>query len=109
MQKNKNLGLIVIFLFKLENISKKRKREVEIDNEYQKAGLQDPKILITTAHEPSDRLLRFMKELRFIFPNCQKMNRGQQTLKKIVDSCNNNGFTDLIIVHEHKVISFFKS
>lgn len=85
-----------------KTISKKRKHEIQIDNEYQNAGIEDPKILLTTAHDPSDRLKRFIKELKFIFPNSQRMNRGSQTLKQIVDACNRNGFTDLIVLHEHR-------
>ncbi|KAF0982518.1 hypothetical protein FDP41_011448 [Naegleria fowleri] len=73
-----------------------------IDNEYANAGAQDPKILITTALDPSDRLKRFMKELRFLFPNCQRMNRGRQQNQEIVDVAIQNGFTDLIMVHENK-------
>jgi len=83
-------------------LGQKRKREIELDNEYHKAGLEDPKILITTAHDPSDRLLRFMKEVKLIFPNCQKMNRGNQPVPKIIEECSKNGFSDLIVVHEHK-------
>jgi U3 small nucleolar ribonucleoprotein protein IMP4 len=54
-----------------------------VDDEYQTSGNQDPKILLTTAHDPSDRLKRFSKELRFIFPNSQRINRGTQTLGQI--------------------------
>jgi U3 small nucleolar ribonucleoprotein protein IMP4 len=74
-------------LEKLKNIldeeTKKRKFEIQVDDEYQTSGNQDPKILLTTAHDPSDRLQRFAKELRFIFPNSQRINRGTQTLGQI--------------------------
>lgn len=34
------------------------------DDEYRYAGVQDPKIMITTSREPSSRLKMFAKELR---------------------------------------------
>jgi len=73
-----------------------------IDNEYATAGSEDPKILLTSALDPSDRLKRFLKELRFLFPNCQRVNRGRQQNQEIVDVAIQNGFTDLIMVHENK-------
>lgn len=36
------------------------------DDEYRYAGVEDPKIMITTSREPSARLKMFVKELRFI-------------------------------------------
>lgn len=32
-----------------------------IDNEYSRAGIQDPKIIITTSRDPSSKLLQFAK------------------------------------------------
>jgi U3 small nucleolar ribonucleoprotein protein IMP4 len=32
-----------------------------IDNEYSRAGIQDPKIVITTSRDPSSKLLQFSK------------------------------------------------
>jgi len=32
-----------------------------IDNEYSRAGVQDPKIVITTSRDPSSKLLQFSK------------------------------------------------
>lgn len=32
-----------------------------IDNEYSRAGIQDPKIVITTSRDPSSKLLQFTK------------------------------------------------
>lgn len=73
-----------------------------IDDEYSTAGLKDPKILITTSRNPSSRLLSFSKELKLIFPNSIRVNRGGQVLKAVVDVCHSNDVTDLIIVHEHR-------
>ena len=71
-----------------------------VDDEYARAGIEDPKLLITTARVPSSRLNQFAKELRLIFPNAQKMNRGNHTTPEIVAACRAQGVTDLIVVHE---------
>ncbi|CAG8521979.1 5075_t:CDS:2 [Paraglomus brasilianum] len=73
-----------------------------IDDEYARAGIYDPKVLITTSRDPSSRLQQFAKEVRFIFPNSQRINRGNYILKDIVDACKSNDVTDLIILHEHR-------
>ncbi len=74
----------------------------QLDNEYAMAGAHDPKILLTSSHEPSDSMQRFMKELRYLFPNCQRVNRGSQQLSTLTQAAINNGFTDLILVHESR-------
>ncbi|XP_005183289.1 U3 small nucleolar ribonucleoprotein protein IMP4 [Musca domestica] len=73
-----------------------------VDDEYRYAGSEDPKIMITTSHEPSARLKMFVKELRLIFPNAQRMNRGKYELKQLIHACRANDVTDFIIVHEHR-------
>jgi U3 small nucleolar ribonucleoprotein protein IMP4 len=73
-----------------------------IDDEYARAGIYDPKILITTSRDPSSRLQQFSKEMRLVFPNSQRINRGNHVMKEIVDACRANEVTDLIILHEHR-------
>ncbi|KAJ3200404.1 snoRNA-binding rRNA-processing protein imp4 [Clydaea vesicula] len=73
-----------------------------IDDEYANAGVKDPKILITTSRDPSSRLQIFSKEMRLIFPNSQRINRGGYVTKEIVEACKQNDVTDLIILHEHR-------
>ncbi|KAJ3150735.1 snoRNA-binding rRNA-processing protein imp4 [Geranomyces michiganensis] len=73
-----------------------------IDDEYAQAGVHDPKILITTSRDPSSRLAQFAKEMRLMFPNSQRINRGNYVLKEIVDACKSNDATDLVILHEHR-------
>ena len=51
-----------------------------IDDEYQNAGMFDPKIAITTARDPSSRLKKFAQEMRLIFPNAMRLNRGKHTV-----------------------------
>ncbi|MFS8014980.1 putative Brix domain-containing protein [Helianthus anomalus] len=73
-----------------------------IDDEYANATERDPKILLTTSHDPSAPLKQFVKELKFVFPNSQRMNRGGQVISEIVETCRSHDFTDLILVHEHR-------
>ncbi|KAF8812343.1 Brix-domain-containing protein [Phlegmacium glaucopus] len=73
-----------------------------IDNEYSRAGIQDPKIIITTSRDPSSKLLQFSKELRLVFPNSHRINRGNYVVKEIAEACRANDITDLIVVHEHR-------
>lgn len=72
------------------------------DDEYRWAGVEDPKIVITTSRDPSSRLKMFVKELRLIFPNSQRMNRGNYEMKQLIHACRANDVTDFIIVHEHR-------
>ena len=74
------------------------------DDEYQYAGVSDPKILITTSHDPSATLKQFVKEMRLLFPNAQRVNRGNTDLKQLVHSCRANEATDLILIHENRGI-----
>ena len=32
-----------------------------VDNEYSRAGMQDPKIIVTTSRDPSSKLMQFAK------------------------------------------------
>lgn len=72
------------------------------DDEYRYAGVEDPKIVITTSRDPSSRLKMFVKELRLIFPNAQRMNRGHYEMKQLIHACRANDVTDFIVVHEHR-------
>ncbi|KAL2642195.1 hypothetical protein R1flu_009782 [Riccia fluitans] len=73
-----------------------------IDDEYAHANEKDPKILLTTSRDPSSRLTQFVKELKIVFPNAQRINRGGQVISEIVESCRSHDFTDIIMVHEHR-------
>lgn len=70
------------------------------DDEYRWAGVEDPKLVITTSRDPSSRLKMFAKELKLIFPNSQRLNRGNYELKQLIESCRANDVTDFIVVHE---------
>jgi len=71
-----------------------------IDNEYEMAKYRDPKLLITTSRNPSQRLTQFQKEMKIIIPNSIRINRGGYVLKDLVKICQANDFSDLILLHE---------
>ena len=73
-----------------------------IDDEYATAGVYDPKILLTTSHKPSSRLAQFAKEMKLVFPNTQRVNRGGAQLKALIEAARANEVTDVIILHEHQ-------
>ncbi|OWF41988.1 U3 small nucleolar ribonucleoprotein protein IMP4-like [Mizuhopecten yessoensis] len=77
-------------------------RTNRFDDEYKWAGVEDPKIVITTSRDPSSKLKQFAKEMRLIFPNSQRINRGNYETKQLMDACRSNQVTDLIMVHEHR-------
>ncbi|OXA57485.1 U3 small nucleolar ribonucleoprotein protein IMP4 [Folsomia candida] len=72
------------------------------DDEYRWAGVEDPKVVLTTSRDPSARLKMFTKEMRLLVPNCQRINRGGYELGQLVGACRSNGVTDLLIVQEHR-------
>jgi len=45
---------------------------------------------------------QFAKELRLIFPNSQRINRGSAVVKDLVEAGRQNDFTDIVIAHEHR-------
>lgn len=55
-----------------------------IDDEYEEAKYQDPKLLVTTSRDPSQRLIQFQKEMKIIMPNSIRINRGSYVLKDLV-------------------------
>ncbi|GAA5850404.1 hypothetical protein JCM3766R1_007183 [Sporobolomyces carnicolor] len=73
-----------------------------IDDEYSQAGLEDPRVLITTSRDPSTKLAQFAKELRLCIPNSTRINRGGTVMSELADACRANQMTDLIVVHEHR-------
>ncbi|KAL5527217.1 IMP4 [Sanghuangporus baumii] len=73
-----------------------------IDSEYARAGVLDPKIVITTSRDPSSKLLQFAKEMRLVFPNSHRINRGNYVVRELAEACRANEVTDLIVLHEHR-------
>jgi len=70
------------------------------DDEYRWAGVEDPKVIITTSHDPSSKLKQFSKELNRLIPNSQRINRGNYNTRQIIEACRSNQVTDLILVQE---------
>jgi U3 small nucleolar ribonucleoprotein protein IMP4 len=83
-----------------KRFSKITSNALAMDSEYSTAGYADPHILITTSRDPSSRLASFAKELKLIFPNSVRINRGNHLLSELTETCKAHQATDLILVHE---------
>ena len=89
--------------------------KTHIDDEYADVGVLPPKVLITTSRKPSSRLMQFLKELKIVIPNSTRVNRGNYVIEELSELAVSHGFTDLIILHEHRgrpdglIISHFPS
>lgn len=76
---------------------------VELDDEYSAlSGLIEPRIIITTSRDPSTRLLQFTKEVKLLFPNSVRVNRGNYIMPTLVETCKKSGITDIVVIHEHR-------
>jgi U3 small nucleolar ribonucleoprotein protein IMP4 len=74
-----------------------------LDDEYANViGVREPKVVITTSRDPSSRLTAFLKEMRLLIPNSERVNRGAYVVKDLVDLGRKHDVTDLIILHEHR-------
>mmetsp|Transcript_4072 Transcript_4072/g.7879 ORF Transcript_4072/g.7879 Transcript_4072/m.7879 type:complete len:308 (-) Transcript_4072:170-1093(-) len=73
-----------------------------MDDEYARAHEQEPKILLTTSRDPSSRLSQFAKEMKLIFPGATRMNRGGMVVGDLVESARTGGFSDIVMLHEHR-------
>ena len=47
-------------------------------------------------------MCQYVQELRLIFPNAQRLNRGNYVMSQLVQACVANDVTDLIIIHKHR-------
>lgn len=70
------------------------------DDEYRWAGLEPPKVMVTTSRDPSARLRLFAKELCLLLPGARRMNRGRAELGALLGACRAAGVTDLLVLHE---------
>merc|ERR1712141_809954 len=73
-----------------------------VDDEYKYAGVEDPKLMVTTSRDPSVRLKIFAKEMKLILPNSKRINRGNLEINGLIAECRKNNFTDLIILTENR-------
>lgn len=80
--------------------SKTQTPHSHIDDEYGNAGLIEPSVCVTTSRDPSSRLKQFCKEIKLLFPNSTRINRGNHRVDELMESCQQAEFTDVIIVQE---------
>lgn len=73
-----------------------------VDDEYKSSVYREPKILITTSRDCSNRLQQFMQEMRIIIPNSFKLNRGGMVIKEIIEIAKEKEFTDVVLLHENR-------
>lgn len=78
------------------------KLRTTVDDEYALAGVEDPKILVTTSRDPSQKLMEFTKEVRLMLPNSARMNRGGIAVQQVMDAARRDNFTDVVIISEAK-------
>ena len=77
--------------------------DLQVDDEYAvTSGIMDPRIIVTTSRDPSTRLSQFAKEIKLLFPNAVRLNRGNYVMPNLVDACKKSGTTDLVVLHEHR-------
>jgi len=79
-----------------------QQRHDSMDDEYAVAGVTDPKVLVTTSRDASQKLLEFAKELRLVVPNAMRMNRGTTSVHQLVETARLEKFTDIVLVSESK-------
>ncbi|ODV95994.1 hypothetical protein PACTADRAFT_2295 [Pachysolen tannophilus NRRL Y-2460] len=74
-----------------------------IDDEYSAlSGIIEPKIVVTTSRDPSTRLSQFAKEIKLMFPNSIRLNRGNYIMPNLVETCKSANINDAIVIHEHR-------
>lgn len=80
--------------------TKTEQQQSHVDDEYGDAGLEDPRVCVTTSRDPSSRLKQFAKEVKLLFPNSVRMNRGNNRVDDLIGSCKESEFTDIVMVQE---------
>mmetsp|Transcript_38087 Transcript_38087/g.92647 ORF Transcript_38087/g.92647 Transcript_38087/m.92647 type:complete len:297 (-) Transcript_38087:487-1377(-) len=77
-----------------------KEQKTHIDNEYGDAGLLEPRVCVTTSRDPSSRLKQFAKEIKVLVPNSTRINRGNNRVDELMESCKQSEFTDVVVVQE---------
>lgn len=80
--------------------SKTQIPKTHVDDEYGDAGLEDPRVCVTTSRDPSSRLKQFAKEVKLLIPDSIRINRGNNTVGDLLASCRDSDFTDILMVQE---------
>lgn len=76
------------------------KKSGALDDEYANAGVTDPRVMVTTSRDPSQKLLEFAKEVRLIVPNAVRLNRGNISVHQLMDAARKDNFSDVIVLQE---------
>jgi U3 small nucleolar ribonucleoprotein protein IMP4 len=71
-----------------------------VDDEYASAGVTDPRVMVTTSRDPSQKLLEFAKEVRLVVPNAVRLNRGNISVHQLMDAARKDNFSDVIVLQE---------
>lgn len=66
------------------------------------SGVMDPRVVVTTARDPSSKMTAFSKEMRLLFPTSIRLNRGNAVLPDLVSAAQKSGQTDIIMLSEHR-------
>ena len=100
----KQIRLRKEYLYSKEQQAKQPTEQVPktIDCEYSQLKYEDPRILITTSRDASERLKRFHKEMHQLIPNSMSLPRGALKIKELNDYGIAKSFTDIIIIHEQR-------
>ncbi|OQR77680.1 ribosome production factor 1-like [Tropilaelaps mercedesae] len=61
-----------------------------------------PKILITTVDKPRGSTIKFCRELELVLPNAEFRYRNYAHIKKTIPQAIERGFTDFLVVNEHR-------
>ena len=84
---------------------------LELESKTQKLSSRPPEILVRSCFNlPKHVALyyqrctgaNFPQEMRLVFPNSHRINRGNYVVKELAEACRANDVTDLIVLHEHR-------
>lgn len=45
-----------------------------------------------------------LQEIKLLFPNSQRLNRGNFESKQLIEACRSNDVTDFIVLHETRLV-----
>ncbi|XP_063227266.1 probable ribosome production factor 1 [Bacillus rossius redtenbacheri] len=64
----------------------------------------EPRVVVTFSDNPHTKVRRFGRELCRIIPNSVCLKRNRASVKKMVQSCTERGYTDVVIINEDRKI-----
>jgi U3 small nucleolar ribonucleoprotein protein IMP4 len=71
-----------------------------VDDEYGDMGVLEPRVCVTTSRDPSSRLAQFAKEIKLLFPNAVRINRGNSRVDELIGMAKTSDFSDIIVLQE---------